>query len=464
MRSFCLLMNLVAVIGCADSRGGAVCEVTSGEDGCHIIKCGSTESEPICSGPAGRDGKDGVNGADGVDGEPGEQGHTGPEGPQGEQGPAGSDGEDGVDGEDGRDGVNCFDGLDDTNGDGIVDVNDCRFTEPAEGEGEGEGIEPPEPEPAFGTFILNLPGNDLMYDHARNVLYVSVPAVDDDSIANGISQVNPDNGEHVNNVFVGSSPGPLAIDEEASVLYVGITGASQIRAVNLEAFEPGEAFAVGNDPFHGPLYAGRLAVMPGHLDRVAVSTRRRGVSPSFGGVMIFDSGVRLPNVTPDHTGASEITFDADGTLYGFNSETSGYQFYIMEVDDDGVRTLSEHRGLLRGNIGIVCHNGLVFSDSGLAMDPHQNPPAVTGEYQGIDLDAKVIPDEQFIYFVFIDGGNGSAHLRKYDRERFMRIGEEEIDGGLRQLSVIAAVKCGAHCVAYLDSGQQLVIHRSELVN
>ena len=50
-------------------------------------------------------------------------GGTGPTGPSGAQGPAGSTGPAGTMGDQG---VNCYDGLSDLNGDGVVDVLDCR--------------------------------------------------------------------------------------------------------------------------------------------------------------------------------------------------------------------------------------------------------------------------------------------------------------------------------------------------
>ena len=89
----------------------------------------------------GADGVDGVDGTNGLDGAPGPTGATGANGLDGVDGANGADGADGVDGAagaagaDGADGLACWD-LDgdgspnllteDSNGDGDVDVDDCR--------------------------------------------------------------------------------------------------------------------------------------------------------------------------------------------------------------------------------------------------------------------------------------------------------------------------------------------------
>ncbi len=81
---------------------------------------------PGARGAAGPAGPAGAAGAQGPRGAQGLRGGPGPAGPAGATGPAGADGAPGPRGVKGSSGVNCFDGAGDVNGDGAVDVLDCR--------------------------------------------------------------------------------------------------------------------------------------------------------------------------------------------------------------------------------------------------------------------------------------------------------------------------------------------------
>ena len=94
-----------------------------------LLACAGTKTE---QGLTGTSGEDGASGEEGVPGEDGE------------------DGEPGADGEDGEDGLPCWD-LDgdgepdpeeDTNGDGVVDVDDCRNDGSSGGDDTGDYPDP----------------------------------------------------------------------------------------------------------------------------------------------------------------------------------------------------------------------------------------------------------------------------------------------------------------------------------
>jgi hypothetical protein len=132
------------------------CQGADGRDG------SSAGSGP--QGPAGTDGRDcwDLNGngegdpdedrnddgefdaldCQGADGRDGSSGGSGPQGSAGADGVDGRDGVDGSDGAAGQDGVNCWDlngdgvgdlETEDTNGDGVVNVEDCRGADAASG-------------------------------------------------------------------------------------------------------------------------------------------------------------------------------------------------------------------------------------------------------------------------------------------------------------------------------------------
>lgn len=88
---------------------------------------------PGADGAPGANGQNGAPGANGQNGAPGANGQNGAPGADGQDGAPGADGQDGAPGADGDPGVNCWDlngnGIgdpdEDTNGDGVVDSNDC---------------------------------------------------------------------------------------------------------------------------------------------------------------------------------------------------------------------------------------------------------------------------------------------------------------------------------------------------
>lgn len=90
-----------------------------------------------CAGPPGPEGPQGPKGENGAQGPKGDKGDPGDTGPKGPQGPKGDTGDPGVAGLPGAAGISCFDlnenGVgdlpdEDINKDGIVNVNDCRFS------------------------------------------------------------------------------------------------------------------------------------------------------------------------------------------------------------------------------------------------------------------------------------------------------------------------------------------------
>jgi hypothetical protein len=90
------------------------------------------------TGPTGATGATGPSGPSGATGPSGPSGPTGATGPSGPSGPTGATGASGPSGPSGPPGLNCWDlngnGVpdfpeEDTNGDGTIDVNDCRCPE-----------------------------------------------------------------------------------------------------------------------------------------------------------------------------------------------------------------------------------------------------------------------------------------------------------------------------------------------
>src|SRR5262249_35414071 len=141
------------------------------------------------------------------------------------------------------------------------------------------------------------------------------------------------------------------------------------------------------DNSFAPRYAMYLSVSPLDPNIVAIS---RGaspfVSPRSVGVALYDHGIQLANVTDspfEIIGA--ITFADSGTeLYGYDNETTGYEFYRMKVDGSGV-VIQDKTGRLINNffVNISADSGLIYSSNGSVVDPAQ--PALAGSYVNANL-------------------------------------------------------------------------------
>ncbi|WP_396170346.1 YncE family protein [Flavobacterium sp.] len=145
---------------------------------------------------------------------------------------------------------------------------------------------------------LNLTTNDLVYDSVTNKIYASIPSANGAN-GNSIGVINPNTYLLENTIFIGSEPTVLAISDNGQYIYAGFTGTSTIRRFDVSTQTAGLQFSLGSDPFFGAFYAQDIEVMPGNPTTIAVSKRRPNVSPTHGGVAIYDNNVMRPTTTPD---------------------------------------------------------------------------------------------------------------------------------------------------------------------
>src|SRR5687767_2732712 len=138
-----------------------------------------------------------------------------------------------------------------------------------------------------------LPTKDIVYDALAQRLYASVPGTAS-SRANTVTVIDPFTGNILASVFVGSEPGRLALSDDGQYLYVALDGAAAVRRVHVPTLTAGLQFAVGSDPFFGPMLVEDMAVLPGNPAAVAISRRYQGVSPRHAGVAVYDDGVPRP--------------------------------------------------------------------------------------------------------------------------------------------------------------------------
>lgn len=248
---------------------------------------------------------------------------------------------------------------------------------------------------------VDLPAVDGVYSTTTGLLYASVPS-SGGFFGNTVVAVDPISGAVVDWVVVGSEPGPMAMADDESVLYVGLGGEPQIQQVALPGLSATDEINLGSGSF-GSRFAEDIAVQPGVPQVVAVSMKFNGVSPRHAGVAVFDEGVLRPLATQRHTGSNVIEWsDSPSILYGFNNETTEWGFRTMSVDADGVVVTDVAGRVFTGfNVDFVYMSGFVYSSAGHLVDPLI--PSLVGTFVGEHGLRSVAPDPDHDLVHFLDG-------------------------------------------------------------
>jgi hypothetical protein len=232
--------------------------------------------------------------------------------------------------------------------------------------------------------------------------------------------------------------------------------------IDLAAWEVDLDFPLGADPFFGPFYAEDLEVRPGDSEVVAVALERRSVSPRHGGVAVFDQGVRLPAVTPDHTGSNRLVFDADPSiLYGYNNESTEHGLRTMRVDASGATVLHVAQGLLASfSIDIAFAGGLIFASSGRVIDPFG--PTVVGTFSPEEAFLAVAPEPAADRAHFLaDPGDDAPSLESFELSTFRALRSLPLGLLPGEEPVGRLVRWGDDAFAFRTSQNRLYLVRAE---
>ncbi len=221
--------------------------------------------------------------------------------------------------------------------------------------------------------VVALATNDMVYDPTRNVLYASVAGTSP-IYTGSIVTIDPTTGAILGALPLGQEARRLALSDDGSRLYAGVNAA--VQPIDLGSGTLGTPFAVGSDPFFGPLQPGAMAVLPGQPLSVAVA---RG--SSFPTVAIFDSGVPRGSVTKYGTPITSLVLGpSPGTLYGYNDYDSGYDLSTIQVDATGATITRTDGDLIQGGVEIRRDGSRIYASTGEVVDVSGNAPLLVGKF------------------------------------------------------------------------------------
>lgn len=300
---------------------------------------------------------------------------------------------------------------------------------------------------------MNLTVNDLVYDSVTNKIYASIPSANG-SNGNSIGIINPVTRVLENTIFIGSEPTVLAISDNGQYVYTGFTGTSTIRRFDVATQTAGLQFSLGSDPFFGAFYAQDIEVMPGNANTIAVSRRRPNVSPTHGGVAIYDGNVMRPTTTPDHTGSNKFEFSSTNSLVGYNTESTEYGLRRLSVNSSGVTNVSVSAGVLTGfNLDFVYKNNTVFATNGTVVDMSSSP-FVSGQFSSVS--GPVVYDNYYnrVCFASYDW-SGNINFKRFNPNTFLLVDNTPITQAFGDVKNI--ITCGNGCYAFNTSDNKVII-------
>jgi hypothetical protein len=332
------------------------------------------------------------------------------------------------------------------------------------GSGGGSGSGGSGDDCAGCTFVKTAAfGHHLLFDAGRNLIYVSA---DSAAPANKSSlvTVDPASGNVVSTTPLGPDPGPMALSDDGSTLWVGVAP-SNIQRV-----------ALGTPPVAGTIYplpssgavllpeAASLAVLPGTTSSIVVAVNNAL------GVYVLDNGV--PRPTYVHSSDAINAFlvrGPNGVLFGFNEST---QFGVLEVTPKGVAQTT-FPGLISGSNArtLIYDGGLVLVSDGEVIDA-TNPDAPVRAGQFDDLgDAMALRSPTRALMLVADGTpSATPLLRVLDTTTFTSVATaafpQSAVGQLPSLGDMAYL--GGDAVAFLVSAtagniSQLVIMHAAVI-
>jgi uncharacterized protein (TIGR03437 family) len=256
--------------------------------------------------------------------------------------------------------------------------------------------------------------SDLAWDSVRRRFYVSVPSGTSrpNAPAESVVAVDAATGTVVSSVNLGSKPTLLAISDDASYLYVYLSGSSAIGRIALSTFSPDLQIAL---PAQG--YVSWMQVAPGSPRTLAAAEQGTIGTGQSGHLVIYDDASPRPNTA---AGApNRFVMTGPGTIVGGTYINNGYAIASWNVTASGVSALaaqvapSNGAPLAFGDGWVLCNNGQVIDPSGARQ---------TQQLDLSGLGAFVPGQNRLLMLGSSVGGSGAPELGAYEDSAMAALG------------------------------------------
>jgi trimeric autotransporter adhesin len=283
---------------------------------------------------------------------------------------------------------------------------------------------------------ITLRVNALAFDPVSQTLYASTPGSTGADSGNAIVEINTSGSpKRIRSTFVGSEPGPIALSQDGSTLYVGLQGAGAVRRYDTGTHVPGDQFVLGSDNTFGVYIADDIAILPGSNSTVAVARKVTSSSPGGMGVAVYSNGVKEPNELgrwspPFFYLPNQIEFGTRAdVLYGLGDS---WGFRRMKIDSNGV-SLLDTDGSFNPYLGrsVVWSGGKLYGIDGPVIDP--DVKILLGTYPAIDTSSTifaVFPDPKLkrVFFIRTNFERTLYELLEFDMDSYILLKKTVLTG------------------------------------
>jgi hypothetical protein len=276
------------------------------------------------------------------------------------------------------------------------------------------------------TTYISMPNNDIAYNAADGLLYVSVPATAVGGGGNSVVGIDPNTGSTLRTILVGTNPNKLALSTDGTQLFVGIDGAGAVAQVDLTKGKVVNQFSLGGGPgmYNAPYTASYLAAVPGLPNSVAVATAG-GIS-SGSGVTIFDSGVARTGSSAK-VGNGPLSFGSSASTLYLNS---GY-LDALTLSSSGIANVTQLASASYSNSNLLQYdNGALYLSNGQVFNASNG--ALNGTFYSastVAANGPVVSDSTLgMAFVAGSSYSNSATIYAFDEKSFNLVGSIPLNG------------------------------------
>ncbi len=210
--------------------------------------------------------------------------------------------------------------------------------------------------PELTSVSLGIDVVDAAYSAANDRLYVTD--------GTGMAVVDPATMTQVDYVVIDFVPGPVAVSDDGSTIWVGVLGSSEIVPIDAATLTEGTRVALGVG-VRIPLdrFATFLRVAPGTTDTVIVA------SEGTREVIAYSGGAQLPNIVDEFGAATQFEFRDATTIVGIHDSSTSFAATLMSLGANGLVLDKNLQNYSQNfNTTLALDDGIAWISYGRAID------------------------------------------------------------------------------------------------